>query len=53
MELATEVAQMICLLQPDPLHSISLWYEDFGQTSDQEVCHLLEKAQSITVTSDQ
>ncbi|MGK7944064.1 MAG: phosphoribosyltransferase [Microcystaceae cyanobacterium] len=43
-ELATEVDQMICLWQPNPLNSISLWYEDFSQTTDQEVCYLLEKA---------
>ncbi|MGK7933522.1 MAG: phosphoribosyltransferase [Microcystaceae cyanobacterium] len=47
-ELVIEVEQMTCLLQPDPLHSISVWYEDFGQTSDQEVCYFLEKAQQIS-----
>ncbi|ACK73154.1 phosphoribosyltransferase [Gloeothece citriformis PCC 7424] len=39
--LKSEVDEVVCLLQPDPLHSISLWYEDFSQTEDQEVRHLL------------
>jgi predicted phosphoribosyltransferase len=40
-ELAVDDTQVICLLQPDPLNSISLWYDDFSQVSDQEVCELL------------
>lgn len=39
--LRPEVEQFICLAQPYPLHSISLWYENFEQTSDREVCDLL------------
>jgi putative phosphoribosyl transferase len=38
------VQQVICLSTPEPLHSIGLWYEDFSQTSDAEVCDLLERA---------
>jgi len=36
-----EVDEVICLRQPTKLRSISLWYEDFTQTTDEEVCHLL------------
>ncbi len=39
--LSGEVDEVVCLIQPEPLNSISLWYEDFGQTSDEEVCRLL------------
>lgn len=40
-ELKPEVDKLICLKTPEPLHSISLWYEDFSQTSDEEVRCLL------------
>ena len=41
-QLETEVDQLVCLRKPEQLNSISLWYEDFGQTTDQEVRSLLE-----------
>lgn len=44
-ELSTEVDKIICLQKPEPLHSISLWYEDFSQTSDGEVRDLLVRAE--------
>jgi predicted phosphoribosyltransferase len=31
-------------ITPEPLYAIGLWYEDFSQTSDAEVCALLERA---------
>ncbi|WP_013321307.1 phosphoribosyltransferase [Gloeothece verrucosa] len=43
-ELNSEVDQVICWQQPEPLHSISLWYQDFSQTSDDEVRNLLTLA---------
>lgn len=43
-ELRAEVDKVVCLLKPEHLYSISLWYEDFSQTSDQEVRNLLEAA---------
>jgi len=36
----------VCLLTPDPLYAISLYYDDFTQTSDAEVVTLLHEAQS-------
>ncbi|MDJ0511484.1 MAG: phosphoribosyltransferase [Crocosphaera sp.] len=36
-----EVDQLVCLTSPENLNSISLWYEDFSQTTDEEVCSLL------------
>jgi putative phosphoribosyl transferase len=44
--LTAEVDRVICLLQPEPLNSISLWYESFSQTTDKEVCDLLARANS-------
>lgn len=39
--LAREVDLLICLRQPDPFRSVGEWYEDFSQTTDQEVRDLL------------
>jgi putative phosphoribosyl transferase len=38
------VEEVICELTPRPLHAVGLWYEDFSQTSDEEVRELLERA---------
>ena len=48
-ELRTEVEQLVCLEMPDNLTSISLWYDDFSQTSDQEVCRLLAIADGVSI----
>jgi putative phosphoribosyl transferase len=37
-----EVDEVVCVFQPDPLYSIGLWYENFAQITDPEVCHLLQ-----------
>ncbi|NJL86633.1 MAG: phosphoribosyltransferase [Leptolyngbyaceae cyanobacterium SM1_1_3] len=42
--LKQEVDDFVCLKQPEHLYSISLWYEDFSQTSDAEVKQLLSQA---------
>jgi putative phosphoribosyl transferase len=43
-ELRTEVQQVVCLRSPREFEAISLWYEDFTQVTDEEVCDLLERA---------
>jgi putative phosphoribosyl transferase len=43
-ELKMEVPEVICLLTPEALYAINLWYERFPQTSDEEVRDLLERA---------
>ena len=35
------VDKVICLITPDRLNSIGQWYHDFSQTTDAEVCELL------------
>ncbi|HET9660196.1 MAG TPA: erythromycin esterase family protein [Thermomicrobiales bacterium] len=40
-----EVDDMICAATPEPFYAVGLWYDDFGPTSDQEVCDLLRTAQ--------
>lgn len=42
--LQTQADQVVTLLQPSPLRSISIWYEQFEQTHDREVCDLLAQA---------
>jgi putative phosphoribosyl transferase len=41
-ELKAEVEEVICVSMPEPFFAIGLWYEDFPQTSDEEVRELLE-----------
>lgn len=40
-EIEQEIDSLVCLMKPENLTSISLWYEDFSQTSDEEVTNLL------------
>jgi predicted phosphoribosyltransferase len=46
-ELGKEVEQVVCLNRPEHLSSISVWYQDFSQTTDEEVRYLLDKSQSF------
>jgi putative phosphoribosyl transferase len=39
------VDQLVCLVEPDDLVAISVWYDRFPQTTDQEVQDLLKKAE--------
>jgi predicted phosphoribosyltransferase len=32
----------VCEITPEPFHAVGLWYEDFTQTTDEEVRDLLE-----------
>jgi predicted phosphoribosyltransferase len=34
----------VCAITPDPFHAVGLWYEDFSQTTDEEVRDLLRRA---------
>ncbi|MBF2050892.1 MAG: phosphoribosyltransferase [Leptolyngbya sp. IPPAS B-1204] len=38
------VQDVVCLATPEPLYSIGMWYKDFSQTTDEEVCRLLKQA---------
>jgi putative phosphoribosyl transferase len=42
--LAAEVDEIVCAMTPEPFHAVGLWYEDFSQTTDDEVRELLERA---------
>jgi predicted phosphoribosyltransferase len=45
-ELAEEVDEVVCLHTPEPFHAVGLWYDDFSQTTDDEVRELLEAARA-------
>jgi predicted phosphoribosyltransferase len=42
-----EVDEIICFATPEPFYGVGAWYEDFSQTTDREVCELLDKAAKI------
>lgn len=42
--LAMEVDDIVCLRTPEPFEAVGRWYDDFSQTSDEEVHELLERA---------
>ena len=39
-----EADDVICAETPEPFLGVGRWYLDFSQTSDEEVCHLIEDA---------
>jgi putative phosphoribosyl transferase len=47
-ELSHLVDEMICALTPEPFYGVGYWYDDFSQTSDNEVIELLRKARGVT-----
>lgn len=49
--LKTEVDEIISLLIPEAFYAIGVWYEDFAQTTDEEVCELLSKPTTMTQPS--
>ncbi len=52
-ELDADVDEMVCAATPEPFYAVGLWYDDFGPTSDQEVCDLLRTSQeTAAVTID-
>lgn len=43
-EMKAYADDLICPLKPVDLHAVGLWYEDFSQTTDEEVSRLLDQA---------
>lgn len=39
-----EGVDIVCEMQPHDFHAVGAWYEDFSQTSDEEVCELLSES---------
>src|SRR2546426_216555 len=44
-ELAEVADEVVCGRTPEPFRAVGLWYDDFEQTSDEEVGALLSQAQ--------
>jgi predicted phosphoribosyltransferase len=44
-ELGAEVDEIICAITPEPFYAVGLWYEDFSQTTDEEVRDLLARSE--------
>lgn len=42
-KLRSEVDDVVCLINPEPFYAIGLWYENFAQTTDEEVHELLAR----------
>jgi putative phosphoribosyl transferase len=43
--LRAEVDEVICAITPEPFYAVSLWYEDFSQTTDETVRDLLARSE--------
>jgi predicted phosphoribosyltransferase len=43
-QLERDADEVVCAETPDPFYAVGLWYEDFSQTTDQEVRDLLAQA---------
>jgi erythromycin esterase-like protein/predicted phosphoribosyltransferase len=44
-ELRTKADEVICAVTPEPFYAVGFWYEDFSQTTDEEVRNLLAQTQ--------
>jgi uncharacterized protein (TIGR00369 family) len=51
--LAGDVDELVCLETPARFHAIGEWYDDFSQTSDEEVVSLLRAARAERTESGQ
>lgn len=49
--LRSHADEVICTLMPQPFFSVGMWYEDFSQTTDEEVRELLAKVGEVAVVS--
>jgi predicted phosphoribosyltransferase len=49
--LARSADEVVCLATPEPFNAVGLWYEDFSQTSDEEVRRLLASGDNHFVNS--
>src|SRR5215208_7977406 len=45
------VDEMVCAETPEPFYAVGLWYDDFGQTTDDEVRRILARAESRMAAS--
>lgn len=43
-EFRAEADDTVCVHVPDPFYAVGVWYDDFSQTTDEEVHDLLQRA---------
>ncbi len=43
-EFRSEVDEIVCAVMPEPFFGVGAWYQDFSQTTDEEVRELLQRA---------
>jgi predicted phosphoribosyltransferase len=48
-ELRREVDEVVCTATPEPFRAVGVWYENFDQTTDEEVQQLLESSRHAPV----
>lgn len=46
-QIEADADEVVCLMTPEPFQAVGLWFQDFPQTSDDEVRELLEEAASF------
>ena len=46
-EVSRLVDEIVCAFIPNPFFAVGIWYDDFSQTSDEEVKELLERAAAV------
>jgi len=46
-EFEQEADEAICAREPEPFHAVGVWYDDFSQTTDEEVRELLARAGAV------
>ena len=49
--LEREADEVVCGRRPEPFYAVGMWYEDFGQTTDDEVRELLASAHATAAAS--
>src|SRR5205814_1060351 len=48
-EFEGEADEAVCAREPDPFYAVGMWYEDFSQTTDDEVRDLLRRGGAARV----
>jgi predicted phosphoribosyltransferase len=46
-QLQAEADEVVCATTPEPFYAVGLWYENFSQTTDDEVRDLLARAERV------
>jgi predicted phosphoribosyltransferase len=49
-EMRSEASDVVCAITPEPFYSVGLWYENFSQTTDEEVRDLLARSTPVCST---